>query len=57
MKSIRFGMVLLFFNNVPFAFINIDVDLLLIYFATIMSLISMFQYYNLNKNLFLPESK
>jgi len=55
--SLMVGMVLVFFNNVPFAYIGIDVDLLLIYFATIMSLISMFQYYNLNKNLFLGESK
>ena len=31
---------------------NIRVDLLLIYFATIMSLVSMVEYYNLNKKVF-----
>lgn len=49
--SLMVGMVLLFISDVPFVFINIRLDLFLIYFATLMSLISMVQYYNLNKKL------
>ena len=44
--SLMTGMVLLFFSNMPFELINIRVDLFLIYFATLMSLISMVQYYS-----------
>jgi hypothetical protein len=51
------GMVLLFFSDIPFIYINIRVDLLLIYFATIMSLVSMVQYYNLNKKIILSETE
>ena len=50
--SLMVGMVLLFLGDAPFIFINIRVDLLLIYFATIMSLVSMVEYYNLNKKVF-----
>ena len=53
--SLMVGIVLLFLVNVPFVFINIRVDLLLIYFATIMSLASMIEYYKLNKNIFKKE--
>lgn len=49
--SLMTGMVLLFFSNMPFELINIRVDLFLIYFATLMSLISMVQYYLLNKKI------
>ena len=40
------GLSLMFFYNLPFELINIRVDLFLIYFATIMSVVSGFQYYN-----------
>ena len=50
--ALMVGIVLLFISDVPFIYINIRIDLLLIYFATIMSLVSMVQYYNLNKHLF-----
>ena len=53
--SMLIGMVLLFFNNMPFELIGIRVDLFFIYFATIMSLISMFQYYYLNKKIFIEK--
>jgi len=53
--ALMVGIVLLFISDVPFVFINVRIDLLLIYFATIMSLVSMIQYYNLNKNLFKKE--
>ena len=49
--SLMTGMVLLFFSNMPFELINIRVDLFLIYFATLMSLISMVKYYSLNKKI------
>lgn len=45
------GMTLLFFSNMPFEYIGIRVDLFFIYFATIMSLVSMVQYYSMNKNI------
>jgi len=45
------GMTLLFFSNLPFEYIGIRVDLFFIYFATIMSLVSMVQYYSMNKNI------
>lgn len=49
--SLMIGMVLLFFGNMPFELIGIRVDLFFIYFATIMSLVSMVQYFYLNKNI------
>ena len=50
--SMMVGIVLLFISDVPFIFYNIRIDLLLVYFATIMSIISMVQYYRMNKKLF-----
>lgn len=49
--SLMIGMVLLFFSNMPFEMFNIRVDLFFIYFATIMSLVSMVQYFTLNKDI------
>lgn len=49
--ALMIGMVLLFFGNLPFVYVNIRVDLLFIYFATIMSLVSMVQYYKLNRKI------
>jgi len=49
--SLMIGMILVFFGNIPFVYINIRIDLLFIYFATIMSLVSMIQYYSLNKKI------
>lgn len=49
--TLMIGMVLVFFSNMPFEYIGIRVDLFFIYFATIMSLISMIQYYSLNKKI------
>ena len=50
--SLMIGMILVFFNNYPFIFKNIELHYLFIYFATIMSLVSMIQYYSLNKKIF-----
>ena len=43
------GIVLLYISDIPFIYVNLRIDLLLIYFATIMSLVSMFQYYAMAK--------
>lgn len=49
--TMMIGMTLLFFSNMPFEYVGIRVDLFFIYFATIMSLVSMVQYYSMNKNI------
>lgn len=53
------GMVLIFFYNFPFEFlsVNIRVDLFFIYFSTIMALVSMYQYFSMNKKLIFPEKQ
>ena len=55
--SLMTGIVLLFISDIPFVFANIRVDLLLIYFATIMSLVSMVEYYRLNKKIIFASDK
>ncbi len=52
--TMMLGIVLTFFYNLPFEFIGIRVSDFLLYFATIMSILSMFEYYKLNKELILP---
>lgn len=49
--TMMIGLVLVFFYNIPFEFINIRVDLFLLYFACIMAVVSAFEYFNLNKEL------
>ena len=51
--SMMTGLVLTFFYNLPFEIWNIRVSDFLIYFVTIMSVISMVEYFNLNKKLIL----
>ena len=53
--AMMIGISLVFFYNIPFEFINIRVDLGLLYFACIMSVISAWQYFNLNKNIIFPK--
>ena len=45
------GTTLVFFYNMPFEFINIRVDLFLLYFACIMAVVSAVEYYVLNKRI------
>ena len=45
------GTTLVFFYNMPFEFINIRVDLFLLYFACIMAVVSAVEYFVLNKKL------
>ena len=49
--ALMVGIVLIFINNLPFELLNIRVADFLLYFATIMSLVSMIEYYNANKKL------
>ncbi len=51
--SMMVGLVLTFFYNLPFELWNIRVADFLIYFATIMSIVSMIEYFSLNKKLIL----
>lgn len=55
--SMMVGLVLVFFYNMPFEFINIKVDLFLLYFACIMSIISAVQYFTLNKDIIFPKKE
>jgi len=53
--SMMVGTTLVFFYNMPFEFINIRVDLFLLYFACIMSIVSAYEYFKLNKSLLFSE--
>ena len=45
------GTTLVFFYNIPFEFINIRVDLFLLFFACIMSVVSAVEYFKINKKI------
>lgn len=45
------GLCLVFFYNIPFEFINLRVDLGLLIIACILSVVSAFEYYGINKEL------
>jgi len=49
--ALMVGIVLIFINNLPFELLEIRVADFLLYFATIMSLVSMVEYYYANKKL------
>lgn len=49
------GIILVLLNNIPFCFFNIPMDLLVIYFATFISLVSGIDYFMKNKD-FIMES-
>ena len=49
--SMMVGICLVFFYNIPFEFININVALGLLYLACILSIVSAVEYYNINKEL------
>lgn len=55
--SLMVGTVLMLFYNLPFELTNIHVDIFLLYFATIMSIFSMYEYYSLNKNIIFPKKE
>ncbi len=49
--TLMIGTTLVFFYNVPFEFINISIAEILLYIATILSIVSAIQYFNMNKAL------
>ena len=49
--SMMIGLGLMFFYNLPFELLNIRLADILIYFAVVMSIVSMIEYYKLWKNL------
>lgn len=49
--TLMIGVVLVFFGNLPFELIPLNVAEFFLYFATVMSIVSMIQYYNINKKL------
>lgn len=51
------GIALTFFYNLPFEIWNLRVSDFLLYFATIMSILSAIEYYNLNKNIIFPKTE
>lgn len=55
--SLMVGIVLALFYNLPFEFIGIKVSEILLYFASIMSIVSLVQYFNLNKKIIFGEEK
>ncbi len=55
--SLMVGIVLAFFYNLPFAIIDIEVASFLLYFACIMSIISAYQYFVMNKDIIFPKKK
>lgn len=53
--SLMIGMVLTFFYNLPFQLWNLEVADFFLYFGAIMSIVSMFEYYKLNKKIIFSE--
>ena len=49
--TMMIGTTLVFFYNIPFEFINIRVDLFLLYFACIMAVVSAIEYYIQHKKI------
>lgn len=55
--TLMIGITLIFFGNLPFELMGLRVAEFFLYFATIMSIVSMIQYYNINKKLIIEEKK
>ena len=53
--TLMIGIVLVFFGNMPFEIWSLNVAEFFLYFATVMSIISMIQYYSINKKLIMDE--
>lgn len=49
------GIILTFFYNLPFEIFGLQISKFFLYFGTLMSLVSMVEYYNLNKKLLYSE--
>ena len=55
--TLMVGTTLAFFYNLPFALIDIEVASLLLYFACILSIVSAWQYFSMNKSIIFPKKK
>ena len=55
--SLMIGLVLTFIYNLPFEIWNIRVSDFMLYFASIMSILSAIEYYKLNKNIIFPKEE
>lgn len=55
--SFMVGIALMFFYNLPFELWGFDVALACIYFGTVMSIVSLFDYYFSNKKMLFAEEK
>ena len=53
--SLMVGIVFTFFYNLPFELFGFQISKFFLYFGTLMSLVSMVEYYNLNKKLLYSE--
>lgn len=53
--SLMVGIVLTFFYNMPFELIGLQISEFFLYFGTLMSLVSLADYYNVNKKLLYSE--
>ena len=49
------GLCFVFFYNIPFEFVNIRFDLGLLIIACVLSVVSAFEYYHINKDLIFPK--
>ena len=54
--SLMIGIILVFAGNLPFELIPLNVAEFFLYFATVMSIVSMIQYYNINKKLIIDNN-
>lgn len=55
--SMMVGLTFTFFYNLPFEMLGIRVADFLLYFATVMSVVSMIEYFKINKELILPSKE
>ena len=55
--TLMVGTTLAFFYNLPFALIDIRVDIILLYIACVLSIVSAVQYFNINKAIIFPKSE
>lgn len=53
--SLMIGIVFTFFYNLPFELLGLQISKFFLYFGTLMSLVSLTEYYNLNKKLLYSE--
>ncbi|MGN0992368.1 MAG: CDP-diacylglycerol--glycerol-3-phosphate 3-phosphatidyltransferase [Bacilli bacterium] len=53
--SLMIGIVLTFFYNLPFELIGLQISKFFLYFGSLMAIVSMIEYYNLNKKTLFSE--